>query len=81
MTNPGSVTTTQVTEWMKEEGVTDKEFQFFEDEQHFMIKAAKTPRSNCVLDTTKAERAGIGMRPVEEAVRESLSKMAQEELV
>ena len=81
MTNPGSVTTSKVTEWMREEGVTDKEFQFFEDEQHFMNKAAKTPRSNCVLDTTKAERAGIGMRPVEEAVRESLSKMAQEELV
>ena len=32
MTNPGSVTTKQVTEWMKEEGVTDKKFQFFEDE-------------------------------------------------
>ena len=46
-----------------------------------MNEAAKTPRSNCVLDTTKAERAGIGMRPVEEAVRESLSKMAKEELV
>ena len=24
-----------------------------------MNKAAKTPRSNCVLDTTKAEKAGI----------------------
>jgi UDP-glucose 4,6-dehydratase len=30
MTNPGSVTTKQVTEWMKEEGVTDKQFKFFE---------------------------------------------------
>ena len=77
MTNPGSVTTTQVTEWMKEEGVTDKQFQFFEDEQHFMIKAAKTPRSNCVLDTTKAEKAGIGMKTVEEAMRESMQKMAR----
>ena len=76
MTNPGSVTTSQVTQWIREEGVTDKQFQFFEDEQQFMNKAAKTPRSNCVLDTSKAERAGIGMRPVEEAVCESLSKMA-----
>ena len=56
-------------------------YEFFEDEKHFMNKAAKTPRSNCVLDTSKAERAGIGMRPVEEAVRESLSKMAKEVLV
>ena len=42
-----------------------------------MSKAAKTPRSNCVLDTTKAEKAGIGMRPVEEAMRESMQKMAK----
>ena len=62
---------------MREEAVTEKEFQFFEDEQHFMNKAAKTPRSNCVLDTTKAEKAGIGMRPVEEAMRESMQKMAK----
>ena len=77
MTNPGSVTTRQVTEWMREEGVTDKHFKFFKDEEQFMSKAAKTPRSNCVLDTTKAEKAGIGMRPVEEAMRESMHKMAK----
>jgi dTDP-4-dehydrorhamnose reductase len=77
MTNPGSVTTRQVTEWMKEEGVTDKQFQFFEDEEQFMSNAAKTPRSNCVLDTTKAEKAGIGMRPVEEAMRESMQKIVR----
>ena len=77
MTNLGSVTTWQVTKWMREEGVTDKQFQFFEDEKQFMSKAAKTPRSNCVLDTTKAEKAGIGMRPVEEAMRESIQKMVK----
>ena len=77
MTNPGSVTTSQVTEWMIDEGVTYKQFKFFEDEEHFMNKAAKTPRSNCVLDTSKAEIAGIGMRPVEEAMRESIQKMAR----
>ena len=37
-----------------------------------MEKAAKTPRSNCVLDTTKAEKAGIGMRPVDEAIIKSI---------
>ena len=77
MTNLGSITTRQVTEWMKEEGVTEKRFQFFEDEEHFMNKAAKTPRSNCVLDISEAEKAGIGMRPVEEAIRESMQKMAR----
>ena len=77
MTNPGSVSTRQVTQWFREEGVTDKQFQFFEDEEQFMTKAAKTPRSNCVLDTTKAKKAGIGMRPVEEAMRESMQKMVK----
>jgi hypothetical protein len=42
-----------------------------------MSKAAKTPRSNCVLDTTKAEKAGIGMSPFEEAMRESMHKMVK----
>jgi UDP-glucose 4,6-dehydratase len=77
MTNLGSVSTRLVTAWMREEGVTDKQFKFFEDEEQFMTKAAKTPRSNCVLDTTKAEKAGIGMRPVEKAMRESIRKMAK----
>jgi dTDP-4-dehydrorhamnose reductase len=81
MTNPGAVRTRQVTEWMRDEGVTDKQFQFFEDEEQFMIKAAKTPRSNCVLDSTKSEKAGIGMRPIEEAMRESMQKMVKESKV
>ena len=81
MTNQGPVTTRQVTEWMIEEGVTDKGFKFFENEEQFMQKAAKTPRSNCVLDTSKAEKAGIDMRPVEEAMRDSMRKMAKEVMV
>ena len=42
-----------------------------------MEKAAKTPRSNCVLDTSKADKAGIGMRPVEEAMIDSIRNMAK----
>ena len=77
MTNPGSITTSQVTEWMIREELTDKKFNFFKTEEEFMLKAAKTPRSNCVLDTSKAEKAGIGMRPVEEAMIDSIRKMSQ----
>ena len=63
--------------WMIQEGLTDKQFTFFETEDEFMNKAAIAPRSNCVLDTTKAEKAGIGMRPVEEAMIDSIRKMLQ----
>ena len=80
LTNSGSITTRQVVEWMKEEGVTDKTFTFFENEEDFMAKAAITPRSNCVMDTSKAERNGIALRPVEEAVRDSLCKMREQVL-
>ena len=78
MTNPGSITTRQITDWMIKEGLTDKNFKFFDSEEEFMTKAAIAPRSNCVLDTTKAEKAGIAMRPVEEAMIDSIRRMRQE---
>lgn len=81
MTNPGSVCTSQATEWMLKEGLTDKKFNFFGNEEEFMENAAKTPRSNCVLDTSKAEKAGIGMRSVEDAMIDSIRKMNQGVLV
>ena len=77
MTNPGSITTRQVTEWMIKEGLTCKEFNFFDSEDDFMSKAAIAPRSNCVLDTARAEKAGIAMRPVEEAMIDSIRKMRE----
>ncbi len=57
---------------------TDKKFKFFNSEEEFMTKAAIAPRSNCVLDTTKAEKAGIAMRPVEEAMIDSIRRMRLE---
>ena len=75
MTNPGAIQTRQVTEWMKMYGFEDRKFEFFQNEGEFMKEAASTPRSNCVLDTTKAFNAGIGMKPVEEAMIESIIKM------
>ena len=74
-TNVGSITTRQVVDWMREEGVTDKAFNFFENEEDFMQKAAVAPRSNCVLNTEKSEKMGIALRPVEDAVRSALRKM------
>ena len=72
VTNPGKVKTSEVVEVIKKLGVNDKNFTFFDNEADFMAKAAKTPRSNCVLDTSKLESVGIKMRPVEEALEWSL---------
>jgi dTDP-4-dehydrorhamnose reductase len=72
VTNPGSVTTSEVVELILKHGVNNKDYKFFENEEDFMEKAAKTPRSNCVLDTTKLQSVGIHLRPVEEALDWSL---------
>jgi hypothetical protein len=45
---------------------------FFASEREFMSVAAKTPRSNCVMDPSKLERAGIRLTPVHEAVERDL---------
>ena len=50
-------------------GLVQKDFRFFDSEDQFMKLAAKTPRSNCVLDTTKAEQLQFPMlRPIAEAL-------------
>jgi dTDP-4-dehydrorhamnose reductase len=82
VTNPGAVTTRQVVQWILEEGENHlkqgrknpfpTQYRFFESLEAFMATAAKTPRSNCVLDTTKLTRAGIQLSPVEQMVRSCL---------
>ena len=72
ITNPGSITARQVIEWIQDAGIIEKTFSFFKNEDEFMQKAALTPRSNCVLDSSKLMKTGISLRPVEEAVRDSL---------
>ncbi len=73
LTNPGSVTTREVVELIKKSGVCNKEFHFFKSEAEFMKLAAKTPRSNCVLDTTKLQKTGIKMTDVHEAIQIALT--------
>ena len=73
VTNPGYVTTREVVELIKESGLSTKTFNFFKDESEFIAKAAKTPRSNCIMNSGKLAAAGITMTPVKEAIRQTLS--------
>ena len=77
LVNVGSITTRQVVDWMREEGFLIENLSFSKTKKDFMERAAVAPRSNCVLDTRKSESCGIGLRPVEDAVSESLRKMKQ----
>jgi dTDP-4-dehydrorhamnose reductase len=74
VTNPGQVTTHEVVELIKESGVCLKTFTFFENEAQFMRQVAKTPRSNCVMDSSKLARAGIVLTPVRDAIRQALAQ-------
>ena len=74
VTNPGHVTTHEVVELIKKTGVSRKQFTFFKDEADFMAKAAKTPRSNCVMDSRKLAAAGIKLTEVHEAVERDLRR-------
>lgn len=81
VTNPGSVTTKEVVELIRKSGVCKKEFSFFENESEFMKKAAKTPRSNCVMDSTKLQNVGIQMTEVHEAIEQALANWIPETLL
>jgi dTDP-4-dehydrorhamnose reductase len=78
VTNPGKITTREVVAMIKKSGVSNKQFDFFSDETEFMQKAARTPRSNCVLDSSKLEATGIRLTEVHEAIERDLRRWVPE---
>ena len=72
VTNPGFVTTRQVIALVEKFLKPARRFEFWASDAEFYQVAAKTPRSNCVLDTTKLLAAGVKMRPVLEALEDAL---------
>ncbi len=73
VTNPGQVTTHDVVDLIQASGVCRKKYEFFQSEDEFMHVAAKTPRSNCVMDSSKLASAGIRLTPVREAIAAALA--------
>ncbi len=72
VTNPGQVTTHEVVDLIRKSGVSNKDFVFFRNEDEFMHVAAKTPRSNCTMDSSKLASVGIALTEVHEAVARDL---------
>jgi len=69
VTNPGSITTREVTELIQKYGLgRPGGYQFFSDEAEFMRQAALTPRASCVLDSSKLSRHGIQMPEVHDSL-------------
>jgi UDP-glucose 4,6-dehydratase len=78
VTNTGSVTTREVVAMMQKNMCPDQRFDFFETEEEFMAIAAKTPRSNCVLDNSKIRATGIPIRSVHDALEWSMRNWVPE---
>ena len=70
--NPGAVTTRQIVTMMQCILRPDRNFEFWKDDEEFYREGAKAPRANCILDVSKLLSQGIRMRPVQEAMEDSL---------
>jgi dTDP-4-dehydrorhamnose reductase len=78
VTNPGFVTTRHVVGQIEKILKPAKKFEFWASDEEFYKVAAKTPRSNCVMDTAKLLAAGVKIRGVEEALEDSLKNWKSE---
>jgi UDP-glucose 4,6-dehydratase len=78
VTNPGFVTTRQVVGLLEKTLKPGKRFEFWLNDAEFYQQAAKTPRSNCVLDVSKLLATGVKIRPVVEAIEDSLRNWKSE---
>lgn len=73
LTNPGYVTTREVVALLRRHLAPKRDFSFFTSDAEFYATAAKTPRSNCVLDSQKAIAAGARLPEVGEALEEAVT--------
>jgi dTDP-4-dehydrorhamnose reductase len=78
VTNPGFVTTKHVVQLVEKYLKPAKKFEFWASDEEFYKVAAKTPRSNCVMDVSKLLAAGVKIRDVEEALEDSLKNWKPE---
>ena len=78
VTNPGFITTRQVIGLIEKKLKPAKRFEFWADDAEFYRTAAKTPRSNCVMDVSKLLAARVKIRPVLEALEHSLNNWKPE---
>jgi dTDP-4-dehydrorhamnose reductase len=78
VTNPGYVSTREVIGLIETILKPGKKFEFWANDEEFYKVAAKTPRSNCVMDVSKLLGAGVKIRPVAEALEYSLKNWKPE---
>jgi UDP-glucose 4,6-dehydratase len=78
--NPGYISTREVVEKIQKRLKPSWKPDFWQNDDKFYRFGAVTPRSNCILDTTKILQTGIRIRPVEEALEDSLNRWVPEKI-
>lgn len=72
ITNPGYVTTREVVAMIQRVLKPARKFEFWKNDHDFYQHAARTPRSNCIMDVSKILSVGVKIRPVGNALEEAL---------
>ncbi len=70
--NPGVISNREVVEMIQRILKPQRQFEFWKDEREFYHFGARAPRSHCLLDITKLLNTGEEMRPVTEALEDTL---------
>lgn len=73
VTNPGYTSAREITDLMRKHGLITKELKFFADEADFMDKAAKAPRSNCIVSSDKLSKEGIHLTEITESLTKAIT--------
>lgn len=76
--NPGYLSTREVVETIRQKLKPGWNPAFWQSDDEFYRFGAVTPRSNCILDTTKILKAGVRIRTVNEALEEALDRWVSE---
>jgi dTDP-4-dehydrorhamnose reductase len=75
VTNPGAITTRQLVDGLQRALKTRLRFKFGPPEEDPGRVASATPQSHCILNVAKLLKTGVKMRPVGEAVKDSLDRL------
>lgn len=73
LTNPGFVSTRDIAQLLEQRLTPGRKFEFWESDSAFYSQAVRAPRSNCVLDSSKALAAGAKLPPIEAALDAALA--------
>jgi len=80
ITNPDFVSTKQVLEMIKGILKTDREFDFWQNDEEFYESGAVAPRSNCIMNSDKVINSGVELRPIKMALEDTLHQWKSKNL-